>query len=193
MPGTGAPSAPPQGAFGNPGAPQPPPNLGTTTSGGGAGKVLLAIGMLCALGFSGWIVIGTMLPGTGDVTITDANVEELTQGAFVNFTMVVNELPESESVDPTSLVVRIESVAIRGGSVDFAWNVIALKDDRPESDPDLAPPVGAEMRVSLRIEPNLLDEVSVYDGDGVWLYVKALYDGKQKDKFSIEISDLYGL
>ena len=134
-----------------------------------------------------------MLPGTGDVSITEANVEELTQGAFVNFTMVVNELPESESVDPTSLVVRIESIAIRGGSVDYEWDVLALKDDRPESEPGLAPPVGAEMRVSLLIEPNLLPEITVYEGDGAWLYVKVLYDGKQKDKYSIEISDLYGL
>ena len=175
------------------GAPAPPPNLGAQPSGGGCVKVGAFIAILCILGLGALVAIGIMLPGTGDVTLTDASVEERTQGAFVNFTMVVNELPESESVDPTSLSIRVESVAIRDGSVEFDWDIIALKDDRPESNPGEAPPVGAEMRVSLLIEPNLLPEVTVTEGDGVWLYIKALYGGKRKDKYSIDISDLYGL
>ena len=188
------PAAAPPGAWAHPpGGPAPPPNLGAQPSGGGCGKVIAIIAAVCLFGLGALIAIGTMLPGTGDITVTDASVDERSQGAFVNFTMVVNELPESESVDPTSLSVRVESIAIQGGSVDFDWDVIALKDDRPESNPGEAPPVGAEMRVSLLIEPNLVPEVTIYEGDGVWLHVEALYGGKRKDKYSIDISDLYGL
>ncbi|MFT6397560.1 MAG: hypothetical protein ACJAYU_002314 [Bradymonadia bacterium] len=174
--------------------PQPPPNFVRQPSGGGGGKkFLLGAVAVCVLGFVGILALGSMLPGTGAITLTEASVDERTQGAFVHFTMVVDELPESESVNPASISVRLESVALREGTLDFGWDVIALKDDRPESLPGQAPPIGAEMRVSLLIEPHLLSEVSVYENDGVWLYVHAMYDGKKKDKYSIEISDLYGL
>ncbi len=173
--------------------PQPPPNFVSQPNGGGGKKFLLGAVAVCVLGFAILVGLGAMLPGTGAITLTEASIDERDQGAFVNFTMVVDELPESDSVDPASITVRIESIAIRGGTVDFDWDVIALKDDRPESVPGQAPPVGAEMRVSLLIEPNLLPEVTVYEGDSVWLYVHALYDEKKKDKYSIDVSDLYGI
>lgn len=154
--------------------------------------VLIAGGAIVALGL---IIAGmaAFLPGTGDAQIVNIELAQPNgHTAYVDITWVVTELPE-DLTNLDDLELEISSEAFKNGALTYDWAYLAQKDDRPESVEGSPPPVGAEMYLRVLIEPELEDNVYLYDNEALKLHVRVRWNGSRKASDWIDIVSLYNM